>query len=97
MKSLNNRRCKENARFLFQLIEAMVRGVTAYRSTLRSDDTDALEDTGNQSAKGAWSACKGGAGRTEARLARNRLNRFLGRWAAVNRPSTHQRPLEAQG
>ena len=44
----------------------------------RSDDTELAEDTGNQSAKGAWSACKGAARRTEARLARNRLNGFLG-------------------
>ena len=32
--------------------------------------------------------------RQKPRLARNRLNEFLGRSAAVNRPSTHQHPLE---
>ena len=49
---------------------------------LRSDTPNAPEDTGNQSPKGTWSACKGAAGPTEAPLfpeSTQRIPRQIGR------------------
>ena len=49
---------------------------------LRSDTPTRVEDTGNQSPEGAWSACKGAAGPTEAPLgpeSTQRIPRQIGR------------------